>query len=690
MTNRAAEAVDTARVARTAATPARTISTAGGLLNTELGELAFQERVLALAADPATPLLERVGFLAIVGSNLDEFYMTRVAGFQHQHASGSVKRTMDGLSAAEQLHLISAHARRVIGRAYAIWRDALLPELAEHGVEVVGREVLDDETLVRLARPLSLSPARLPPDGTPELRRAGNHQPLLLAEARDAASGEPVLLFAALPARAPGLVRVGDTRRFVRLEVVAGAALEAALPELRLGGVWLARLTRSARLGVELASANEMAAAVEEAARRRHEQPVVRAELQHGAPGAVRGALLRGLTAAQPPEGAALTEADVFDVHGPLALTSLRAVAALDEPALRYPPLLRRDPFPAGTPLWPLLREADRLVRYPDEAFDATLERLLDEAADDDAVASVMLTLYRAGDGAGILTRLQRARAAGARVLAVVEPRASFHEQQNLRLAQRLRDAGVEVRFGPSRYKVHAKLVQVVRREDGGERAYTWIGTGNFNPASAASYTDLALLTADPTLGAEVRALFEWMAGAEEPAGVEALLAAPVNLRERFHALVEREIRHARDGAGGLIRAKMNGLADRDMVALLQRASGAGVRIDLVVRGICALRPGVPGLTEHVRVASRLGRFLEHTRIFHFENAGEPEYYIGSSDWRGRNLGRRVEVVAPVRDPQHRAALDAQLTAELADPAAWELRADGTYVRPPPGGGGAP
>jgi len=380
----------------------------------------------------------------------------------------------------------------------------------------------------------------------------------------------------------------------------------------------------------------------------------------------------------------------VYGVEGLLAPAGLREIAALPTPELQYPPFRGRAPLPSGVSIFSVIAEGDVLVHHPYDAFDATVERFFSEAADDPDTLAIKLTLYRAGGRSGIVDALVRAAKTGKEVFVFVEVKARFDEERNIEWAKKLEDAGIRVVYGLVRLKTHAKAALVVRREGGVVRRYVHVGTGNYNAATAALYTDLGVLTADEALGADMHDLFNELSGSSRPPGspYRRLLVAPAQMLSRFVALIDREAEHARAGRGGRIRAKLNGLADPEIVAALYRASQAGVDVDLVVRAICTLRPGVPGLSDRIRVVSAVGRFLEHARIYHFANGGDDEYYIGSADWRRRNLRRRVEVVAPVLDPRCRARLNEILTTEVDDPAAWELDADGSYRHRDPGGGG--
>jgi polyphosphate kinase len=395
----------------------------------------------------------------------------------------------------------------------------------------------------------------------------------------------------------------------------------------------------------------------------------------------LRDRLLRELQFELPDVETALTEEDVHAVAGPVDLAALRELAALERPELHYDALEHTTPLDEQRSIFEQIRERDVFVRFPQHDFGETVERLLEEAAEDPDVVSMKITLYRTNPASRLVQALAKARAAGKDAFALIELKASFDERRNTEWARSLQAAGIHVVFSPSKIKVHAKVALIVRREEDELRRYVYIGTGNLNAATARAYTDVGILTCDPELAEETNAVFNLLTGYSASRDFKHLFVSPFTMRPRFLALLEREVEHARAGRGGHVRIQMNGLADRRMIGALYRASQAGVKIDMAVREICCLRPGVPQLSENIRVVSLLGRFLQHSRIFCFNNAGEPEYFIGSADWRPRNLSKRVEVVTPVRDANHCAELDRLLEYVLRHPDAWELRADGSYVR---------
>lgn len=660
----------------------------GALLNMELSTLAFNRRVLALADDPRTPLLERVRFVSIFAANLDEFFRVRVAGFKRQVAAGSTKPTLDGADPREQLDAMRERAHELAGRAYDLLNDVLLPELARHGIQVLSPGALAGEERAFLrgyyresVHPLLVPLAAGPGHPFPHIR---NLRPALAVLVRDAETGESRLSVIALPGELPRLVPLPDGDRLIPLEEVIRMHLREVYPGTELAHACLFRVTRSAELHVPRGrGVEDLLRTMEEELAKRPFRPVVRLEVEEGTAPEIRRLLFRELRLEARDQPADLDDDDVYAVDGLMDLRALREVAGLPYPELRYPPFRGREPLDAGRSVFEVLREGEVLVHFPYDSFEGTVERLLLEAAEDPDVVSIRLALYRTNRSSRIVEALRRASEKGKEVAALVELTARFDEQRNVEWARYLQASGIRVVYGVPGQKIHAKVALVARREGTEVRRYAYVGTGNLNAATAAAYTDLGLLTADPGLGAEVAHLFELLTGAATEPRFRRLLVAPFNMRERFLEMIEREVDHATYGREGHIRAKINGLADREVIAALYRASRAGVRIELIVRGICALRPGVPGLSENIRVISILGRFLEHARIYRFAGGGDPEYFTGSADWRTRNLSTRVEVVAPVADPEHRAHLDGIMEEQLASPDAWELGSDGSYYRRP-------
>jgi polyphosphate kinase len=660
----------------------------GSLLNMELSLLAFNRRVLALAADERVPLMERLRFVSIFGANMDEFFRVRVSGFKRQVAEGSIKRTMDGVTPEQQLDAIGVRARRLAEASYRLLHDELLPALRQLGVVVVAAGDLTDEdreflreyyegSVHAVLTPLAAGPGH----PFPHIR---NLRPAVAAILREPETGTERLGVVELPDGLPRFVPLPGEGRFLPLEELVRGSLGRLYPGVEVEVTSTFRVTRSAELNLHDSSAADLLHAVQEEVRQRRFRPVVRLEVEAEMPPRMRDILLRELQYEVPDRPSTLGEGDLYALPQPIDLRAVRELDVIDAPGLRYPPAPEQNaPIPADRPIFDVLREGEVMVSFPEDSFEATVERFVLEAADDPDVLAIKLALYRTNRKSRLVDAMRRASARGKQVVALVELTARFDEESNIEWARTLRRHGIHVIYGIPGLKVHAKVALVVRRETAGVRRYAYVGTGNLNATTAAAYTDLGVLSADPGLGEDVNELFNILSGAGGLPVFRHLLVAPYNMRRRFLEMIDREAEHARAGRGGWIQAKFNGLADREMIAALYRASQAGVRVDLIVRSLCSLRPGVRGMSENIRVISILGRYLEHARIFRFHNAGEPDYFIGSADWRTRNLSRRVEVIAPVRDPAHRARLDSILEAQLEDPNAWELGPDGTYYQRP-------
>jgi len=680
---------------RVPALPTKTLDAArpasDQFINALLSSLEFNARVLALAEDPRTPLVARLRFLGIVGSNLDQFLMVDAGGLKHQVATGVVERSPDGLTPAEQLDAIAIRLRPLVARQYRVFR-AVAGDLEAAGTrvrewseldagerETLERRVDADVTPLLTPRPLTRAPGHPFP-------HLADRRLSLAVMLRDQPGGPVHFAALELPASLPRWLEVPGG--VVPLEAVVRTRLAALFPGREVLDAWTFRVTRSGDIQLDELGAASFVQAVAEQLRRRPWGPVVRIEVERAMPPALRELLQRELRFEESDMQSALGPSDVYEADGPVDLGALGQLAgrvAADRPDLDYPPLAARDPFAGreGRSVFEMLDGGDVLVHHPHDSFTASFERFIAEAADDPDVAAIKLTLYRPGGPSPIGEALRRAAARGADVSVFVELKARFDEELNIGWAQSLEAAGIHVITGLATLKTHAKIALVVRRANGHTRRYGHIGSGNYNADTARLYTDLGLFTADDAITADLHALFNELIGSSRPpqATFRRLLVAPTNMLDRFLALIAREAEHARAGRGGHIRAKLNALADATMIGALYRASQAGVDVDLVVRGICMLRPGVPGLSERIQVVSVLGRFLEHARIYHFANGGAPEYYIGSADWRPRNLRRRVEVITPVDDSAARARLDAILDRELAYRDAWCLESDGSYTR---------
>jgi polyphosphate kinase len=510
------------------------------------------------------------------------------------------------------------------------------------------------------------------------------HLTLCLAVLLADEAGPVHFAYLRIPERLPRFLPL-DGQDLIPVEEVVRANIAAFYPERRVAGVYLFRLTRAAEIDLDEGESGDLLQAIGEAVGGRRSNSVVRLEVDREMPQQVRDRIRWEMRFERGAEGAGVSDGDVYEVDGMLDLRSLRELGAVPVPGGRFPPVASRDPFAKDTSLWKRLESGDVLVHHPYEDFGASVVRFFTEAADDPLVTSMRVTLYRVGEPSPIVDALLRARAAGKEVVIFVELKARFDEARNIAWVQRLEDARATVVYGVVGLKNHAKVGLVLRREGGGDtlRRYVHIGTGNYNAATAKQYTDLGLLSADADLGADVQDFFNELTGSSQPPSGDyrRIAVAPRHLLPWLLSAIEMEIAHAGAGREARIRAKINGLADTEVIRALYRASEAGVEIDLVVRGLCTLRPGIPGLSSRIRVVSVLGRFLEHARIYHFANGGDHRYAIGSADWRQRNLRRRVEVVVPVKAPEACARLHAILDVELADPTAWDLRHDGSYVR---------
>ncbi len=667
------------------------------ILNEELSTLAFNERVLDLAEDPGVPLLARVRFLSILSANLDEFFMVRVGALTRAVAAGYTKRSDDGLTPRGELGAITLRLRGLMQRQERCWTGECLPALAASGIRILRWAELDDEQRATSQRFFTDQVfAALTPQAI--TRAPGHPFPIipnarlcLAAVVRDPRSGALHFACVRLPEGLPRFVPLaGET--FVPLEDVVRGGLDALYPGRKVEGAYAFRITRSGDLELAEERAASLLRVVEEETKRRPYGAVVRVEVEQAMPQAVRDLLVRELQFEEAADASTIGLDDLYEAESLVDFGALKELAGLPHPDLQFPPFRGAAPLAADRSIFEQLKQGDILVHHPYDAFEATVERFFVEAADDPAVVAIKLSLYRAGGRSGIVDALLRAARAGKDVFVFVELKARFDEERNVEWARKLEEAGIHVVYGLVNLKTHCKTALVARREDGAMRRYVHIGTGNYNAATAALYTDLGLFSADEGLGADLNDLFNDLSGSSGPpeSPFRRLLVAPTSLLPRFLELIDRETRHATAGRGGRIRVKINGLADAEIIMALYRAAQAGVEIDLSVRGLCRLRPGVPGLSERIRVISVMGRFLEHARIFHFANDGAPEYYIGSADWRPRNLRRRVEVVTPVQDAGARKRLDRVLTTELADPTAWELRPDGSYQRRQPGPGGDP
>jgi polyphosphate kinase len=657
-------------------------------LNRELSWLDFNARVLALAADTSLPLLERAKFLAIFASNLDEFYMVRVAGLKRRDEMGLSVRSADGLSPREQLRRISERTQQLASRHASVFLDSVRPALADEGIVIVTWAELDDDERTRLSvyfqeqvfpvlTPLAVDPAH----PFPFVSGLSLNLAITVKQPDD---GGQHFARVKVPDNVDRFVELArregssDVVRFLPMEELIAAFLDALFPGLEIVEHHAFRITRNADMEVEEDRDEDLLQALErELVRRRFGSPV-RLEVSDDMTEGMLELLLRELD---------VDPGDVIEVPGLLDLSSLWQIYRVDRPALKDPPFVPATPPAFGereTPksIFSTLRDGDVLVHHPYDSFSTTVQRFIEQAAADPNVLAIKQTLYRTSGDSPIVNALIDAAEAGKQVVALVELKARFDEQANIKWARALEQAGVHVVYGLIGLKTHCKTCLVVRREGSMIRRYCHIGTGNYNPKTARLYEDVGLLTVDPDIGADLTDLFNSLTGYSRKDVYRNLLVAPYGVRKGIIERIEREIAATRGGADGRIRLKANALVDEQVIDALYRASQAGVRVEVVVRGICALRPGGPGFSENISVRSILGRFLEHSRIIHF--SAIDEFWIGSADMMHRNLDRRVEVMAQVKDPRLTAQLNDIFESAL-DPSTrcWELGFDGRWTASP-------
>ncbi|WP_242394760.1 polyphosphate kinase 1 [Anaeromyxobacter oryzisoli] len=665
-------------------------------VNRELSLLQFQWRVFDEARDPANPLLERVKFLSIVASNLDEFFMIRVAGLEQQLAAGLAETSLDGLTPSEQLAAIRRETLRLSQELTRCLHDELVPQLAAAGVNLLDWPQLKenqlaaarawfDELVFPVLTPLAFDPGRPFP-------HISNLSLNLAVVVRD--GGVERFARIKVPDTLPRLVPLGRAGRgedgavhphtYVWLEQLIAANVDRLFPGLEIMGVHPFHVTRDAEMLIQEMEAADLLASIERGVRERRFGSVVRLVVTPSIPAGVRELLVENL---------GVDPRDVYAVEAPLALAGLSALSSVDRPDLRFPAFVPARPPRVGEDeeeedVFAAIRRRDLLLHHPFHSFTPVVD-FLRAAARDPQVLAIKQTLYRVGRNSPVVEALLEASQNRKQVAVLVELKARFDEESNIGWAKALEAEGVHVIYGLLGLKTHSKIALVVRRE--GERLarYVHLSTGNYNAVTATAYTDLGFFTADPEIGEDATQLFNYLTGYSRGATFRKLLVAPLDLRQRLLELIDREVSHARAGRGGHLVFKVNAVVEREMIEVLMRAARAGVRIDLLVRGVCSLRPGLPGLTDRIRVTSIVGRFLEHSRIFWFRNAGAEEVYLGSADLMHRNLVRRVEVLFPVTDPELvRYLRDDVLETYLKDNVrARRMRPDGTYERlsPRPG-----
>ncbi len=652
------------------------------LLNRELSWLDFNRRVLALASESGIPLLERVKFCAICSSNLDEFFQVRIAALKDQVAAGVAAPSNDGMTPAQQLLDVGDAVEAFVAEQEATFVDVLLPQLREHGIDLQRWDALgvDDrkhlvdvfeQRIFPVLTPLAVDPAHPFP-------YISNLALSIAAIVSDPETGERRFARLKVPTVFPRLMALPDGLRFVPVEQVIAAHLHTLFVGMVVEEHSVFRVTRNVDLTLEEEEADDLLAAVEMELRRRRFGRAVRLEVSHGMSAEMLELLVRELD----------LEHDDVSVHrAPLDLTSLFQLSGLDMPALKdesWPPVTAgriAAAEDAERSIFSVIRERPLMVHHPYESFASSIESFIAQSADDPRVQSIKMTLYRAGGDSPIARSLMRAAERGVQVAVLVELKARFDEATNVNWAKTLERSGVHVVYGLVGLKTHAKCVLVVRNDDDGLRRYCHIGTGNYNSRTARLYEDVGFITCDPGVGADITQLFNHLTGYSRTHEYQALLVAPRDLRQQLLDLIEHE---SSFGADGHILLKLNSLADPGMIDALYAASQAGVRVELITRGICCLRPGVPGLSENITVRSILGRYLEHSRIVRFAHGtgDSPMFLIGSADWMGRNLDKRVEVLVPVTHPKHQAWLDQVIRFDMADDIVrWELDAEGDWHR---------
>ena len=657
---------------------------AARFVNRELSWLAFNRRVLEEAIDPRTPLLERLRFLTIFHTNLDEFFMVRVSGIRQQVAVGVEVLSIDGLSPRAQLAMVLERSSQMALQAQQVLHEEVLPSLRSHGVQLVDyRDLSDaekermDDAFMRRVYPILTPLAVGPTHPFPFISNLSLNLAVFVASPE----GERRLARVKVPlANLPRLVRVDGHPeqlpvRWLPVEQLIAANLQSLFPGMALSDAWVFRVTRDADLEIREDEADDLLDTLQQELRKRRFGDAVRLEVEDDMPEAAREALRDGL---------ALDPGDVIGLPGLLAVPRLGPILSIDLPGAKYPPYVPRRPaaLPVGSDLFATVRHKDVLLHHPYDTFAPVVE-FIRGAARDPAVVAIKQTLYRTSGDSPVIRALEEAIENGKQVAAVVELKARFDEENNIVWARRLEEAGVHVIYGVPGLKTHSKVALVVRREGDELVRYAHIGTGNYNPTTARVYSDLGLLTAHQGITADVADLFNRLTGFARPTNYRHLYVAPSHMKSQLLERIAHEAAEARRGAPAQIIAKCNAITDRDVIEALYDASQAGVQIDLLVRGICCLLPGVPGLSERVRVRSVVGRFLEHDRIYWFHRGGKPVVYIGSADWMDRNLERRVEVLTPILDHDHATHLrNVVLQAYLDDTMRTrEMQPDGSYVR---------
>ena len=656
------------------------------LIDRELSWLSFNERVLELAEDQSKPLLERCRFLAIFSSNLDDFYMIRVATLKRKLEAGVVKKNTAGFTPLELMAEVSKRTQELIERQTKCFHEDLFPKLSASGIEITPWEDLDAQEkdyinklftnkIFPVLTPLAVDPSHpFPYISGLSLNLA------VLVKKPD--TKEELFARVKVPASLPRFIETtefGGTR-FIALEQVIIANLHQLFPGMDIEDYYTFRLTRNADLELEEEESENLLESMEQELLRRKFGPPVRLEVASD----INPDLLNRLKVEL-----SIREEDISRYKEPLDLTGLNRIADLDRPELKFPPFrnqvvaeLREIDLESNEEFFSAIKRNEILLHHPYDSFNSSVVRFLEAAATDPHVLAIKQTLYRTSGDSPIVNALIEAAEAGKQVLAVIEIRARFDEQANVRWARKLEDVGVHVVYGLVGFKTHAKLSLIVREEGAKVRRYSHVGTGNYNPKTARLYEDLGILSADDQLGEDLNILFNQLSGFAPQSSFNRLLVAPRTIRPQLLEKIDREIANKKSGKHAFIRLKLNSLLDEEFVEALYRASIAGVEVDLVIRGICALLPGIPGVSENIRVRSVLGRFLEHSRIFHFANGGDDEIYIGSADLMERNLNRRVESLVQIKRKEHKDSLVKIFDSYIASTTAgWHLLPNGKWQK---------
>jgi polyphosphate kinase len=662
-------------------------------INRELSLLEFQKRVLEQAQSTENPLLERIKFLSIVSSNLDEFFMVRVAGLQRQVASGAQETSVDGLSATAQLQLIRQEVRRLVEQTQDLLRSEILPALASEGVRISDISSLSSEErsamdsyflqhVFPVLTPLAFDPGR----PFPHISSGSLNLAVVVGDNQGTENFARIKVPESLPRLVPVVGNPRPTnnsksttkpeKTWVWLEQLIIANLPSLFPGMEIVEAHPFRVTRDAEIAIQELESDDLLESIEEAMRQRRFSNVVRLQVDAGVSEKILDILAGNLP---------IDKEDVYRIRGPIGLARLMELYSLDRPDLKDKPFVPSIPGSLATEgredIFSVVRREDILLHHPFESFQPVVQ-FLQESARDPNVLAIKVTLYRVGRNSPIVAALLEAVENGKQVSVLVELKARFDEESNIEWARTLEDAGVHVVYGIVGMKVHSKVALVVRREGEGIRRYVHLGTGNYNPATARVYTDFGFLTSNEHIAEDATYFFNSLTGYSKKNEPRELLVAPVNLRRRMEALILREIALQEKGEPGQLIFKMNALEDPKMIRLLYRASQAGVKVDLLVRGLCCLRPGFNGVSDNIRVTSIVGRFLEHSRIYYFRNGGAEEIYLGSADLMRRNLSHRVEIIFPVRNAKLLQRLKDILGIQLADKKkSHQLQSDGCYLR---------